>query len=69
MAPLDLPSAMPQHASMLYAKNVLALITHLVKNGELVLDMDDEITKGVCVTRDGQILNEAVRSKLQGVGA
>jgi len=69
MAPLDLPSAMPQHASMLYAKNVLALITHLVKNGELVLDMDDEITKGVVVTRDGQILNEAVRSKLQGVGA
>ena len=69
MAPLNLPAAMPQHASMLYSKNVLALFSHLVKDGALVLDMDDEITKGVCVTRDGQILNEAVRSRLQGVGA
>jgi NAD(P) transhydrogenase subunit alpha len=69
MAPLNLPAAMPQHASMLYAKNVFALVSHLVKDGALVLDMDEEITKGVCVTRDGQILNEAVRSRLQGVGA
>jgi H+-translocating NAD(P) transhydrogenase subunit alpha len=69
MAPLNLPAAMPQHASMLYAKNVFALVSHLVKDGALVLDMDDEITKGVCVTRDGQILNEAVRTRLQGVGA
>jgi NAD(P) transhydrogenase subunit alpha len=69
MAPLNVPAMMPQHASMLYAKNVFALVSHLVKDGALVLDMDDEITKGVCVTRDGQILNEAVRSRLQGVGA
>jgi H+-translocating NAD(P) transhydrogenase subunit alpha len=69
MAPLNVPAMMPQHASMLYAKNVFALISHLVKDGALVLDMDDEITKGVCVTRDGQIINEAVRSRLQGVGA
>jgi len=69
LAPLNVPAMMPQHASMLYAKNVLALVSHLVKDGALVLDMDDEITKGVCVTRDGQILNEAVRSRLQGVGA
>jgi NAD(P) transhydrogenase subunit alpha len=69
LAPLNVPAMMPQHASMLYAKNVFALVSHLVKDGALVLDMDDEITKGVCVTRDGQILNEAVRSRLQGVGA
>ena len=69
MAPLNVPAMMPQHASMLYAKNVFALVSHLVKDGVLMLDMDDEITKGVSVTRDGQILNEAVRSRLQGVGA
>src|SRR5271165_4673278 len=69
MAPLNVPAMMPQHASMLYAKNVFALVSHLVKDGSLVMDMDDEITKGVCVTRDGEITNEAVRSRLQGVGA
>jgi NAD(P) transhydrogenase subunit alpha len=67
--PLNLPSTMPQHASMLYAKNVLALLTLLVKDGTLTMDMNDEIVRGACVTRDGEIVNEAVRSRLQGVGA
>ena len=47
----NLPSTMPQHASQLYARNVSALLLHLVKNGELRLDWDDEITAGACVTR------------------
>ncbi|HZV79624.1 MAG TPA: Re/Si-specific NAD(P)(+) transhydrogenase subunit alpha [Candidatus Binatus sp.] len=68
-APLNLPSTMPQHASMLYAKNVLALLTPFVKDGNLTLDMNDEIARGVCVTRDGEIVNEAVRSRLAGVTA
>ncbi|MBV8081564.1 MAG: Re/Si-specific NAD(P)(+) transhydrogenase subunit alpha [Candidatus Eremiobacteraeota bacterium] len=68
-APLNLASTMPQHASMLYAKNVLALLSLLIKDGTLTLDMNDEIARSVCVTRDGEILNEAVRSRLQGVGA
>jgi proton-translocating NAD(P)+ transhydrogenase subunit alpha len=68
-APLNLPSTMPQHASMLYAKNVLALLTLLIKDGTLTLDMNDEVARGVCVTRDGEIVNDAVRSRLQGVGA
>lgn len=67
--PLNLPSTMPQHASMLYAKNVLALLALLIKDGTLTLDMNDEIARGVCVTRNGEIVNEAVRSRLQGVGA
>ncbi|MBV8170742.1 MAG: Re/Si-specific NAD(P)(+) transhydrogenase subunit alpha [Candidatus Eremiobacteraeota bacterium] len=68
-APLNLASAMPQHASMLYAKNLLALLTPMIKDGALTLDMNDEITRGVCVTRDGEVVNEAVRSRLQGVSA
>jgi NAD(P) transhydrogenase subunit alpha len=48
---LNLPSAMPTHASQLYARNVSALLEHLAPGGELALDWDDEITKGTCVTR------------------
>jgi NAD(P) transhydrogenase subunit alpha len=48
---LNLPSAMPGHASQLYSRNVSALLEHLAPSGELALDWDDEITAGACVTR------------------
>jgi NAD(P) transhydrogenase subunit alpha len=51
----NLPSTMPFHASQLYSKNVGALIEHLVTEGELALDFDDEITAGACVTRREEV--------------
>jgi NAD(P) transhydrogenase subunit alpha len=48
----NLPSTMPLHASQLYARNVSSLLQHLAPEGELVLDWDDEITAGACVTRE-----------------
>ena len=48
---LNLPSSMAFHASQLYSRNVGALLLHLAPKGELVLDWDDEITSGACVTR------------------
>ena len=47
----NLPSLMSFHASQLYSRNVAALLQHLAPEGELVLDWDDEITAGACVTR------------------
>jgi len=47
----NLPSLMAFHSSQLYSRNVAALLLHLAPNGELVLDWDDEITAGACVTR------------------
>jgi NAD(P) transhydrogenase subunit alpha len=47
----NLPSAMAFHASQLYSRNVAALLQHLAPEGELVLDWEDEITAGTCVTR------------------
>ena len=45
----NLPSSMPYHASMLYSRNVQALLAHLAPGGELSLDWNDEITAGACV--------------------
>jgi NAD(P) transhydrogenase subunit alpha len=45
----NLPSTMPYHASMLFSRNVMALLTHLAPGGELALDWTDEITAGACV--------------------
>ncbi|MGH2979665.1 MAG: Re/Si-specific NAD(P)(+) transhydrogenase subunit alpha [Solirubrobacterales bacterium] len=64
-ATLNLPSQMPFHSSLLYANNVVNLLTHLAPEGELALDFEDEITAGAAVTHDGRIVNERVE---QAVG-
>ena len=43
---------MPTHASQLLSRNVAALTGLLVRDGELVLDWDDDIVAGTCVTRE-----------------
>jgi NAD(P) transhydrogenase subunit alpha len=47
----NVPSTMPTHASQLLSRNMASIIGLLVKDGELVLDWDDEIVAGACVTR------------------
>ena len=50
-SPLNLVAQMPTHASQMYARNVSALLLHLVRDGQLKLDWNDEITRDTCVTR------------------
>lgn len=57
MGPLNLPSEMSYHASQMYAKNISTLLEHLAPEGQLVFDMEDSITSGVVLTRDGEILH------------
>jgi NAD(P) transhydrogenase subunit alpha len=47
----NVPSTMPTHASQLLSRNMAAIVGLLAKDGELVLDWDDEIVAGACVTR------------------
>ncbi|HXI96278.1 MAG TPA: Re/Si-specific NAD(P)(+) transhydrogenase subunit alpha, partial [Candidatus Acidoferrum sp.] len=49
----NVPSTMPLATSQLYARNVMNLLLHLVKDGAIALDFEDEITKGSCVTHGG----------------
>jgi NAD(P) transhydrogenase subunit alpha len=57
----NIPSTMPLATSQLYARNVANLLLHLVKEGAIDLDFEDEITKGACVTHDGEIVNERAK--------
>ncbi|HYR50221.1 MAG TPA: Re/Si-specific NAD(P)(+) transhydrogenase subunit alpha [Candidatus Eisenbacteria bacterium] len=57
----NVPSTMPLHASQLFARNVMNLLVHLVKDGAITLDFQDEITKGSCVTHGGEIVNERAK--------
>ena len=55
----DAASAMPMHASKLYAMNVVALLGLVVSDGVLTLDTEDEIVDGCAVVLDGSIRKEA----------
>ncbi|TMC84802.1 MAG: Re/Si-specific NAD(P)(+) transhydrogenase subunit alpha [Chloroflexi bacterium] len=57
----NVPSTMPLTTSQLYARNVANLLLHLVKNGVFALDLQDDITKGACVTHGGEIVNERAK--------
>ncbi len=67
LGPLNIPSDVPYHASQMYSKNVTTFLTHLVKEGELVIDLSDEITRGTLITRDGSVVHEQVLEALGGV--
>jgi NAD(P) transhydrogenase subunit alpha len=59
--PTNLPSTVPYHASQMYAKNITTFLTHLVKDKQLVVAMDDEITRETLVSRDGQVVHERLK--------
>ena len=62
-APPNLPATMAEHASQLYARNILALLELMTsEEGALTLDFDDEIIAGACVTRDGEIVHAGARA-------
>ena len=54
--PRDMASLVAADASRLYSHNVTKVAQHLVREGRVVLDMDDEITRAICVVRDGSVL-------------
>ncbi|HYY34356.1 MAG TPA: Re/Si-specific NAD(P)(+) transhydrogenase subunit alpha [Gaiellaceae bacterium] len=56
----NLAASMPIHASQMYSRNVWTLLDHLIEDGELVLDFEDEITRETCITHEGRILKEPV---------
>jgi NAD(P) transhydrogenase subunit alpha len=65
IAPDNLPATMPAGASQFYARNISALLLHLVKDGALALDFEDEITAATVITHDGAIVQEATRKLVE----
>jgi NAD(P) transhydrogenase subunit alpha len=61
----NLAATVPTTSSLMLARNVAALAGHLVKEGELVLDFDDEITGGSCALHNGEIRNQLLREAAQ----
>ena len=65
---LNLPSTVPFHASQMYSNNIVNFLKLMINDGALDATVDDDIVQGATVTRDGEIVNEMVRSVLDGTG-
>jgi len=58
---VNLPAALPTHASQMYSKNITNLFRHLFPTAERQFDFNDEITKSACLTHQGEIVNQIVK--------
>jgi NAD(P) transhydrogenase subunit alpha len=66
VGPMNIPTTIPFHASQMYAKNIATFLLHLVDEGNLKIDTDDEITEGTLITQGGKVVNPRI---LEAMGA
>jgi NAD(P) transhydrogenase subunit alpha len=64
LGPLNMASSVANHASQMFAKNLASFLGLIVKQGELKIDVEDEIVAGTLVCRGGEIANDRVREAL-----
>jgi H+-translocating NAD(P) transhydrogenase subunit alpha len=64
LCPTDLVSRKPFHASQMYSKNVETFFKSLVADGELVFNMEDEVTAETLLCKDGDVINNRMRDLL-----
>jgi NAD(P) transhydrogenase subunit alpha len=57
----NLASTVPYHASQMYAKNLTTFLLHMVKDGKLQLNLQDEIVRDTLLTQGGEVVNARVR--------
>ena len=65
VSPDNLPATMPAGASAFYARNISALLLGMVKDGNLNVDFEDEVTKATVITKDGAVVSDAVKKLLE----
>ncbi len=68
VAPDNLPASMPTGASQFYARNISSLLLNMVKDGNLNLDFEEEVTRATVITHGGEVLSEAVQKLLVAAG-
>jgi len=65
IAPENLPAAMPAGASAFYARNISALLLGMVRDGALILDFEDEVTRSTVIAHGGAVVSEPVLKLLE----
>src|SRR4029453_8599258 len=58
VAPTNLAATVPVHASQLYSRNLTSFLSLLIKDGQLQIDMNDDVVGPSCVTHNGEVVNQ-----------
>ncbi|MEK6246694.1 MAG: Re/Si-specific NAD(P)(+) transhydrogenase subunit alpha [Planctomycetales bacterium] len=64
MGPTNLPSEVSYHASQMLSKNIATFLDHLADEGQLKIELDDEITRETMAAREGKVTNARIRDIL-----
>ncbi|MCH8304477.1 MAG: NAD(P)(+) transhydrogenase (Re/Si-specific) subunit alpha, partial [Candidatus Marinimicrobia bacterium] len=64
MGPENVASTIPYHASQMYSKNLTAFLKNMMDDGELQLDLEDQIIRDSLITHKGEVVNPQVRELL-----
>lgn len=67
LGPTNLPATVANHASQLYSRNITTFLRHMLKAGELHLNMDDQIIYDTLVTHQGEVVHPRIRELLTSV--
>lgn len=67
IAPTNLAATVPVHASQLYSRNITAFLTPMIKDGQLIIDMNDDVVGPSCVTHQGEVVHQRVAAALATV--
>ncbi len=62
---LNLPATMPVHASQMYARVIQNFLGLLIKDDALDVNLDDDVIKGMCITRGGEVVQEMTRKAMK----
>jgi len=60
----NIPGMVPESSTTMFARNVLNYASHLVKDGKVVIDLDDEITASSLVCKDGELVHAGAREAM-----
>ena len=71
LGPVNLPATIPYHASQMYARNIATFLKNMMtKEGQLNINLEDEIVRETLIARDGEVVHPKVRALvLSGVSA
>jgi len=65
---VNVPATVPRHASEMYARNIATFLKNMItKDGQLNIDLNDEITRETLIARDGEVVNPRVQALLGAV--
>ncbi len=64
LGPANLPATVPYHASQMYARNLVTFLKHLVKDGALTIDTQDEITRETLISYQGEVVHPKIQALL-----